>query len=114
MASLRASLTSLTTLAVFLTVNVCVGALHHHAPAGHSSSHAASLEDGSTCLTGATCDEDGNDCPICKCLHVVKAVPEPTTAVVMMPDSGAVLFPGSSLAGHEREPIAHSRAPPAV
>jgi hypothetical protein len=115
MNAVRLRLTSVAVLAVYLTVNIGVGAAHHHSPAAPASGRTDTTSACPVVQSGTShVDADDQDCPICNALHLVKNFRSPEVAVVALIDRGEAVVDATSCATHAFLSSARSRAPPAV
>jgi hypothetical protein len=108
MSAARTRWFSLATLVVYLTINVAVSALHHHA-ISFAQERTAVL----TAATADAADADEHPCPICSVLHQFKPFTAPVSTLVAVIERGAVTPPVFLPPISSWRPSTRSRAPPA-
>lgn len=107
---------SVATLAVYLTVNVAVGAVHHHTDccAHDVSALAVGTETGLIVTSAPAGDTDPCACLICKVLHQFTTFTSPVHAVVVSNNcsDAALLMPLPPISAFHSS--MRPRAPPLV
>jgi hypothetical protein len=113
MTPLRQPRFSFAALAVYLAVNIGVGAVHHHGEVIHSAKKSPGDNSGLQ-LQSTSTDNDGDDdtCLLCRVLHLARTLSLVIRVEGFTPLAGKPLVAVAIARPHFLETATHSRAPP--
>src|SRR5690242_17237675 len=103
MTSLRCRLASMTALAVYVTAQIGVAGLHHHR---EGTGPAVALEVSYRPAPDPADDGDDHACPVCKALHLAKALRTAVLAVTAVAHTGDAVTPAAVNRPHPLETAA--------
>ncbi len=114
MSSLRHPRFSFAALAVYLAVNIGVGALHHHGQVIHTGKVPPGGNSGLQLQSTSCTDNDGDDdaCLLCRVLHLARTLSLVIRVEGFTPLAGETLLAVAVARPHFLETATHSRAPP--
>jgi hypothetical protein len=104
---------SFAALAIYLAVNIGVGAVHHHGEVIHSPKKSPGDNSGLQ-LQSTSTDNDGDDdtCLLCRVLHLALTLSVIIRVEGFTPLVGETLLAVAIARPHFLETATHSRAPP--
>jgi hypothetical protein len=105
---------SFAALAVYLAVNIGVGAVHHHGEVIHSAKMSPGDNSGLRLQSTSCTDNDSDDdsCLLCRVLHLARTLSLVIRVEGFTPLAGETLLAVAIARPHVLETATHSRAPP--
>ena len=116
MAVVRYPLASVATLAVYLTVNLGAGALHHHAGGQYSPTGSVADSPSLQARTPTSAEDDctPDKCLLCQVLHTARTLSSAVRVEAVLVSAGEAIAAVARARPHSLETATHPRAPPAA